>query len=796
MADFEKIDRNLKRMFEAKAPDEHVSAYLASEGVTPEQISQWKQQPKTAYDEYVKPALNRAAGMAQSAYTAVAGKHDPKYQGLPSIENASGIIDPYAEMSGANDAGYADIYQKSLGGRFMRRFKDANGYEIIEFRGQDGKPQQAYVNQPGLDSKDVNRAIGAALPYMATAYGVGKVAGGLNWVGNMIAQGVGAAGTSVAQDIIARRILGSKQPLDTTRAAVSGALGAGGELLGRVAGPFIRRMIGDRSLVTPDGKLTPRGKALLERNGIDPNLVDTELAKEFKRQATNALDPAEALVKSQTDRFGIPTTKGQRTNDPQMLLIEKDIRAGTLGPQAKESLRNLDDAQKAAIDRAARGEAGGDAGTNVIAPRLAPGRGVQDQGGDVLGAGVKQGFDAAKSRISAIENEAWKKAENIAPRSGALDTLPDFVRKALGPRRVDIPPPGSSQPSETPAALSMARELDAYIKGRAGINPEAPEILGQQSIRYIDEMRKRLMSMKDGAKTSTDAGASKAIYKAFDDWMVDAAEKNLLTGSPGAAQAILNARRTTAELRSILQPRLNGKKTPAARILEKVGDAQTGEEALKALLGAFGPKASLPAGAVDAVKRYKAAATQLGGKAGNDAWNDLRLAHWLKLVVGKNGQMLPNQTLITSIETAFANQRSLMNVFYSKNEQTLMRQLAQALKSATPKDPNPPGSGTAVRSLFPQMVQDTLKAQQQRYTFGSKGQRHKVLIARIYRALAKVVPPMLEKNFGGATASKVTTQALTPKAPSLAGYASAFSPSATTDRTADFAAPPNSLTRR
>jgi len=787
MADFEKIDRNLKRMFEAKAPDEHVSAYLASEGVTAEQVSQWKQQPKTAYEEYVKPVVDSAAGMAQSAYTAVAGKHDPKFKSLPSIEDASGIIDPYAEMSGANDAGYADIYQKSLGDRFMRRFKDSNGYEIIEFRGQDGKPQQAYVNKPGLDSKDVNRAIGSALPYMATAYGVGKVAGGLGTRGNMIAQGIGAAGTSVAQDVAARS-LGSKQPRDTTRAAVSGVLGAGGELLGRVAGPFIRRMIGDRSLVTPDGKLTPRGKALLERNGIDPNLVDADLAKEFKRQATNALDPAEALVKSQTDRFGIPTTKGQRTNDPQMLLIEKDIRAGTLGPQAKESLRNLDDAQKAAIDRAARGEAGGDAGTNVIAPRLAPGRGVQDQGGDVLGAGVKQGLDAAKGRINALENRAWQGTENIAPRSGAFDALPDFVQKALGPRRVDD--------RLTPAAHSMAKELDAYIKGRAGINPEAPEVLGQQSIRYIDEMRRRLMAMKDGAAPGADAVAAKAIYRAYDDWMVDAAEKNLLTGSPGAAQAVLNARRTTAELRGILQPRLNGKKTPAARILEKVGDAQTGEEALKALLGASGPKASLPAGAVDAVKRYKAAATQLGGKAGKDAWNDVRLAHWLKLVVGKNGQMLPNQTLITSVETAFANQRSLMNVLYSKNEQTLMRQLAQALKSATPKDPNPPGSGTAVRSLFPQMVQDTLKAQQQRYTFGSKGQRHKILIARIYRALAKVVPPMLEKNFGGATASKVTTQALTPKAPSLAGYATAFSPAATTDRTADFAAPPNSLTRR
>lgn len=765
--------------------------------------SWWKSAPlaegePTTYDQYVAPVVKGVTDAAQGAYTAVVGKHDPKFKGLPSIEHAAGIMDPMAEMTGVSDAAYGDIMRKNLGDRFISSERDANGYEVVTFRGKDGQPQQAYINKPGLDGSDVNRAISVAVPYMLAASGVGRLARGAGTVTNMALQGLTSGAVSVGQDVAAQG-QGSRQPVDTTRMLVSGGLGAGGELAGRVLAPFIRKMIRDQSLVGADGKLTRKGIELAKREGVDPVLIDKELAEAIQRGSVNALDPAEALVKAQTDRFGIPTTKGQRTNDPQMLLIEKDMRVGTLGPHAKEQVDNLDNSQKAAIERAARGESGGDAGTNVIAPRLAPHRSVQDQGGDVLGIDVKRGMDAAKSRINTLERNAWQATENIAPRSDAFATLPDFVQKALGSQRVDMPMRGSPQPSQTPAALVMSREIDAYIKGRAGINPEAPEVLGQQAIRYVDEMRRRLMAMKDGAKSPEDLKAAKAIYRAYDDWMVDAAEKNLLTGSPGAAQAVLNARRTTAELRGILQPRLNGKKTAAARILDKVGEAQTGEEVLRALLGASGPKASLPPGAVDAMKRFKAATTQLGGRAGKDAWNDVRLAHWLSLVVGKNGEMLPNGTLITSIRDSFTNRPSLMNALYSPNEQRLMRQFAQAIKSATPKDPNPPGSGTAVRGLFPKLVKDQLQAASTRATFGSKGQRHKILLARIYRGLSKVLPNILEgKNqFGSMAASRATSQSLTPLTPpSLAGYASAFSPSATTDRTPQFAAPRNSLAPR
>ena len=593
----------------------------------------------------------------------------------------------------------------------------------------------------------------------------------------MFAQGLTAAGTSAGQDVAAQG-MGSKQGIDQNRMLVAGALGAGGELVGRVAGPFIRKIIGDRSLVDANGKLTARGRKLAEKEGVDPNLIDGDLAKEIQRLQTNAADPAEVLVKAQNDRFGIPTTKGQRTNDPQMLLIEKDIRAGTLGNQAKESLKNVDEAQKAAIKRT-----GAEYDLRSIPPVLAPNRATSDLGRASLGDGAKEGLEAASVKVKALENAAWKGTENIAPRSGALERLQHFVQKELGPRLVDD--------EVTPVANAMGKQIDAYIKGSAEIRPGAAEVFGQQSITYIDQMRRRLMAMKNGAKPGgEDAAAAKAVYAAFDKWIGDAAENQLLTGSPGAAQALLNARRTTAELRGILSPRLNGKKTPAARILEKVRDADTGEEVLKALLGSSGPKSEVATGGVTAMKHFKAATTKLGGKAGRDAWNDVRLAYWLKLVQNKGGEMLPNGTLVNSIRDSMKNRESLMRVLYSDKERKLMLQFAQAIKSATPKDPNPPGSGTAIRGLFPNLVKDQLRAEQARNTFGAKGQRHKILMARIYRGLGKVLPQMMagtSNQFGILAAKRAMSQSLTQRSgPSLGGYSAALSPAGTDNRVGQF----------
>lgn len=780
MADFGKIDRNLKRLYQQNAPDDDVQAYLAAEGVTAEQVASWKDGQSSGGG-----VLGAIAGAPKAIYETVVGRQDPAYADVakqPSIERASGIVDPQAEMFGVSDAAYSDIYKKNLGDRYLGSEIDKNGYEIIRFRDKDGAEKRAYVNRPGLDWQDVNRGISSALPYVAAATGLGRLTGAMGVTGTLAnagVQGLGAAVTSGLQDRAAQS-LGSEQPLDTTRALTSGALGVGGELVGRAAMPLIRRYIGDRSIVGADGKLTNRGRRLVQKEGLDPSLVDDELAAEIRRRATFAKDPAEAITQSTTDQFGIPTTKGQRTKDPQLLLTEKDIRAGTLGDQAKRRLADLDEQQANAIRSAALGDEGRIVGQgapdNAIAPRLAPDRSPVDFRPDVLGESIRGGARESAAKVKQLENQAWSLTENILPRAGAAQTMPSFVRKRLGPMRVN---------ENTPTAMSMAKELDEFMKGGGSID-NVPEVLGQQSVQYIDELRRRLMAMKDGAATNADRAASKALYSAFDDWMVTSAQQGLLTGKPGAAQALLNARKTTAELRGLLAPRVQGKKTAAARVLERVQNADTGEEALRALLGSSGPQAALPDGAVQALRHYKAATTTLGGDVGKQAWNDVRLSQWLRLVTGKNGEMLSPNMVAKNISLAFQNRPSMLKVLYSDKEQALMRQYAQAVKAASYTDPNPSGSGTAIRGIFPNLVKEQLEIQSKRELFS----QHNVLMSRIYRGLAKVVPNILEgKNtIGSLAAGRATSQRLTPRQPpSMAGYATGLSPLATdNNRTSQF----------
>ena len=114
-------------------------------------------------------AVNYVAGIPGAVYESVVGKQDPAFADVaknPSIERASGIVDPSASMFGVTDAAYGDIYKKSLGDRFLGSTKDKHGYEVVKFRDKDGSIKQAYVNKPGLDWMDVDRGVASALPYV------------------------------------------------------------------------------------------------------------------------------------------------------------------------------------------------------------------------------------------------------------------------------------------------------------------------------------------------------------------------------------------------------------------------------------------------------------------------------------------------------------------------------------------------------------------------------------------------------------------------------------------------------
>ena len=140
-----------------------------------------------------------------------------------------------ASLAGASDAQLADIFQSNLGDRFVRREKDANGYDVFVTRGADGQEQRGYLNQPGLDGEDVARGIRAALPYMATGGAAGLAGRGAGLLANMGLQGAAGVVTSVVGDVV-QMLMGSQQGIETDKALWAGGLSAAGPAAGRLVG--------------------------------------------------------------------------------------------------------------------------------------------------------------------------------------------------------------------------------------------------------------------------------------------------------------------------------------------------------------------------------------------------------------------------------------------------------------------------------------------------------------------------------------------------------------------------------
>lgn len=754
---------------------------------TPAQpVQQPQQAPQVAepgiMEQYVDPALQWLTDAGTAVKTAVVGKQDPRFKDIPTLQENTGLaMDGIAEMTAVSDAALADVWAKTLGDRYLGTIKDANGYPIIRFRGKDGSVQMGYVNKPGLDAQDVSRGLGAAVPYLVGGGIAGGAARGLGTLGNVAAQGLAAGTASVAQDVGARAI-GSKQEIDSGRAALAVGLGAGGELVGRTVLPFVRKWIGDRSIwqQADDGTLTltKRGQNLAKREGVQPDIkISADQAKRVLGETADATNPGQVLVKERTGQFGIPTTAGQRSKDPWQIQTEKDLRFGTFGRAEADRMKAFDDAQRRALEAAAFGV--DDAGQAVKGASV--GRTLKARPGstapDDLGLSAKAGFDAARKRASQLEGEAWDLVRDVRPRSGSFDLLGKQVDDSLQASRVKV------DASNTPQSFSMLNEVKAYMEGRAARNPELPEFVTQSAVKEVDEMRRTLFGMMKSVskENGPDRRAARSIYEGYLNWIDEAAEKNLLTGGPQAALNIRNARGATREFKNLFEPRLaDGTKSPTARTFAKIGDADSGEEVLSALLGRSNLKKPVGKGTVRTILNYKGATkSKIGGEAGHQAWNDLRMANWVKMITNDKGELLPPGTLVNNIEGALKSNPTLMKTFYNEAELKLMKQYADAVKQTNWRafDINPSGTGT-VANASSKMAQEAVRFQAQstraQATFGQD--KSKLISSRLWRMLGEYLKHA-EKPAGRVLGNRALSDTVTRiKPPATGGYASGLAP--------------------
>lgn len=651
-------------------------------------------QPQTAAPQAPKESLS------EWFVNSIKGRQDPREANTRTVfeEFPNELRGPTATAAtlGANDDAMADVIAKSLGDRYIRTEKDAHGYPIIVTRGPSGEEQRGYVNRPGLDLQDVARAGYGSLPYLATGGAVGAATRGLGIGIQAIAQGAGAGATSVAGDI-GNIVQGSKQGVDLPKAAVMTGFGSAGSVVGAAAGSLWRRFVTIPGLIDDaTGQLTPKGIEAARSAGIDPADITPDFARSFSKSLATSGNPAQAATDAGLDRFGIPATRGQITKDPYFLTQEEGMRRRLYGETAQDTMRGFDQKQQDAIRFAAFGDDGTGtvpAGSGAprqgigeqINPARQPGASSFDRQPSTLGNSVQDTLQNARAAARTEEGNLWDDSvRNLAATPEALKNLTPHMEAAL-----------ANETAFTPTGEAMAKEIGQFAKGKLPAN-EAGGIKLQQ-IQSVDQMRRRLGSLVGAAEDGSDKRQAGMMYDAFNDWIGDSAQKALLSGDPAAAMQLVKARGFTKEVRQIFEPKAaDGTLTPAARRLSQVlddGKADSGESVIQALLGSQGSR-GVNQGTVSALKSTKLALDRFApGDVGTQAWNDIRLAYWTRLVSGKNGELVGPTAMVNNLKSAIQNQSTVMTTLYSPIELRQMREFTRALEAVSYKPPNASGSG-------------------------------------------------------------------------------------------------------
>jgi len=680
----------------------------------------------------------------------IMGKHDPRFKGLPALtdelvaEKSFDVTRPMALSSllNSSDEQLRDIAKSHLGDRFISMQTDANGYTVMRYKGKDGTEKDAYLNQPGLDVNDLGRIGTAAVPYVLSSTGIGKATKGLGWGLQALAQFTGAGGQSILQDLL-QAPLGSEQGVELPKAStVAVAAGAVPPLQTAMAA-LARKFITVPALFDETtGTLTPKGEAAAKSAGVDPAELSREAQKVFAK--TYAMDPdaAQAATRATVEPFGIPTSKGQLSKDPYLLTQEEGMRRRLYGENAQDIMRAFDVEQSQAVREAALGSKPQSV-TTAIAPQRRPASAPQDANPMVLGQSVRDGTNAAREAARAAENEAWDKVGPLTATKDALDTLPASLETRLG---VDV----IVDAETTPAAAKMAQEMDRFVSGEAP--QRVANVLRSNPVQSVDLMRRRLLSMSRGAQTPSDKRAATALYDGFNDWIDDAANKNLLAGDPGAAAQLKVARGFTKEVRALFEPSVAGRASPAGRRLAAVMEtADSPEGVINQLLGSTGSR-GVDQGTTQALTNLKQALERFApADIAKSTWDDVRLAYWVRQVQGRNGEMLGPTAIMNNVKAALANQQSVVRALYAPEEVRLIRQFVQAMETISFKPPNASGSGYTTASFFKDWVGKFFEA------FGLKSKL----------AQTAVELSGLPKAHGTAAARAAVDQSVKPRPPNL-----------------------------
>lgn len=671
------------------------------------------------------PQAPKQQGWMEWASELVTGKQDPKEQGTATVfeQYPQELGNPTASAAnlGASDAQMGDIISQSLGDRVMRRERDVNGYEVIVTRGPDGQEKRGYVNAPGLDMQDVTRGIRGALPYTLGG-AAGAVAGaGRGVAANAVLQGVAAGDISAGGDL-ALESMGSKQGIEPGKALTAAIGGAAGPVLSKAGSALWQRFVVEpRFFDRATGTLTQDGMAAAQQMGLDPATLTKDAIKRFAQEFSVNPQQATKMVDAGTLEFNIPQTLGQRTKDAEQLMTEKAMRVGGYGPQAKDIIGGIDEAQTKAVAEAARGTIPKRFLSSADPARPIPSKiaaAIQNLPEvplqtDQMGASLQSAAKVAQKAAKDAERQAWDATEPVfVDRAQAMAPDPMTPMTGTGKAVTTTPSRGLLETSirynlgdladvfdevNTPTAYRMGQRLLSFIEGRSP-NNALKQAFDLPSNASVDTMRKSIGAMVKDAQTPTDKAAASAIYKAYNEWMKEAADQGLLSGDLGAVAKFRSAIDVSREINKVFRPMAKGRPTDGGKIIDKVMTADTPEHVVTALFSS--PQAGIKPGALEAIKLMRQAVSRYGDDAAViDMWSGVKVAHWSTLVQNKKGELFSPQVMLNNIKMAMENQASLVGELYTPVERETIMRFAKQLEGITWKDPNPSGTATGLMAL-------------------------------------------------------------------------------------------------
>ena len=433
----------------------------------------------------------------------------------------------------------------------------------------DGK--RFYLNRPGMSrqdaiglASDLASGIALAVPAgrLAKVFGAGRVAQiGVQSLAGM----AGSAGLDVAA-----AGLGSEQGVSVDRMLLSGAGAAGGEFVAPWVGKFVNfmRTVPGARLIGWDGKLSATGEYAFREAGIDPSSLSPEQLKAaseaLKRSGMLAGDDAVELARraannAAPDEFGIRRSLGQRTGDPVQLGREDMLRGGGGGNQARETMGQFDQAQRADVESAI-----GRTGERMT------GRPMMDEA--TIGQEVMTAGRARYGEARELEDQAWAAFRFGAPREFTISARGgERLRAAAGNAVADFP-----LSEATPTANRLLKELQ-----QVGLDADGKPV----AVDLLQADRLRRMFTNATGTAAEDRRAIGKLRGAFDDWLYGVVDRGLAEGDPQLLGDLRAAVGASRDRFSLLKP-AGSSRTVQSRLQSLVEDDLNGQQIANWMYGA------------------------------------------------------------------------------------------------------------------------------------------------------------------------------------------------------------------